>query len=441
LSAALPARWPKRVRSAVIHAMSLAASALTATRGWAATHVSSRVRLKSEIERLGQELALVREELRLKDARMLRVPGHERPHYPPIERLAILELRALRGWTVRQTADLFHLSPVTVSSWMRRLDERGQDALVRSPVPLNKYPDFVTHIVQRLKLLCPAFGCRRIARILCREGLHLGKSTVRRMIRRAVAPGPAPGRAERTHPSRRVIARYAHHAWHCDLTTVPTSMGIWTSTAPFSLALRWPFCWWLVVVADQFSARILSLAIFRTQPSSEEVRAIVARAVDAAGAAPKYLITDRGHQFRDRVFRVGCKRMGIRHVFGALGQFGSIPFIERLIGTIKWECAERILVPFSRSGARTELALFAAWYNRVRPHERLGGATPDEIQDGAELRWKRARFETRSRWPRGARCAAQRSSVVGRCGAQLALRVRYLGGRRHLPVVRLERVA
>lgn len=424
--AALPAAWPKRVRSAVIHAMSLAASAMTATRGWAARHASTRVRFKSEIERVEQELALVREELRLKDARMLRVPGHERPHYPPIERLAILELRALRGWSVRQTANRFHLSPVTVSSWMRRLDERGQDALVQSPVPLNTYPEFVTHIVQKLKLLCPAFGYRRIARVLSREGLHLGTSTVRRMIRRVVAPAPEPARSGRTRPNRRVIARYAHHAWHCDLTTVPTSMGIWTSAAPFSLALRWPFCWWLVVVADQFSARILSLAIFRTQPSSEQVRATVERAVDAAGAAPKYLISDKGQQFRARAFRAGCKRMGIRHVFGALGQFGSIPFIERLIGTIKWECAERILVPFSRSAVRQELGLFAAWYNGVRPHERLGGATPDEIHDGAELRWKRARFEPRSRRPRGARCA---------------LRVRYLGGRRHLPVVGLERVA
>jgi len=37
-----------------------------------------------------QELALRQEELRIKDARMGRLPAQRRPHYPPIERLAIL---------------------------------------------------------------------------------------------------------------------------------------------------------------------------------------------------------------------------------------------------------------------------------------------------------------------------------------------------------------
>jgi len=46
---------------------------------------------------LRQEVALLREKMRIKDARMLRIPAQRRPHYPPIERLAILELRAARA--------------------------------------------------------------------------------------------------------------------------------------------------------------------------------------------------------------------------------------------------------------------------------------------------------------------------------------------------------
>src|SRR5262245_38532204 len=97
MSVVLPVRWPRGVRSAVVHTMSLAAAALTATRGWAADHLSSRVRLRSEIERLRQEVSLLQEEMRLKDCRTMRIPGHGRPHFQPIERLAILELRAVRG--------------------------------------------------------------------------------------------------------------------------------------------------------------------------------------------------------------------------------------------------------------------------------------------------------------------------------------------------------
>ena len=87
----LPRGWPQRVRSAVIHAISLAHFSLTSTRSWAANSWNARIRLKTENDRLRQEVALLIEEMRIKDARMLRIPAQRRPHYPPIERLAILE--------------------------------------------------------------------------------------------------------------------------------------------------------------------------------------------------------------------------------------------------------------------------------------------------------------------------------------------------------------
>jgi hypothetical protein len=34
---------------------------------------------------------------------MAQIPAHRRPHYPPTERMAILELRAARGWNQVQT--------------------------------------------------------------------------------------------------------------------------------------------------------------------------------------------------------------------------------------------------------------------------------------------------------------------------------------------------
>ena len=439
MSLTLPSRWPKGVRSAVIHAMSLAAATLTATRGWAASLASSRVRLISEIERLRHEVALRDEELRLKDARMTRIPGHERPHFSPIERLAILQLRALRGWSAQQLADRFLLSPATVSTWMRRIDEGGPEALVQTPEPVNKFPEFVVYIVQQLKVLCPNLGYVKIAQFLCRAGLHLGPSTVRRMIHRPAAPEPE--RTRSRAPRTGIVARRANHVWHCDLTTVPTSSGLWTSTFPFWLAARWPFCWSLVVVADQYSSRIMSVALFRTKPTAEQVVEVIARAARRAGVFPKYMLTDRGEQFRAEAYQTWCRRVRIRRRSGSLGQFGSIPFIERVIETIKSECTRRILVPLSIGSARKELALFRSWYNGVRPHERLRGATPDEVYVGAWRRRERSRFEPRSRWPRSAPYASPRSRIAGPRGAELRLRVSYLEGRRHLPVVALQRVA
>ena len=283
------------------------------------------------------------------------------------------------------------------------------------------------------------------------RGLYLGTSTVSRMIRRVVAPEPPresppepalePSRAKQGHPVKRVVAEHPHHAWHCDLTTVPTSMGMWTSKLPFSLRPHWPFCWWVVALADQFSARILKLATFRRQPTPEEVRAVIARAVEDVGVVPEHVITDMGQPFRDRAFRPWCRRIGARPLFGRLGQHGSIPFIERVIRTIKQECTTRILMPFSKSGVQKELELYQAWYNGVRPHERLRGATPDEVHDGREPMWEHTRFEPRARWPIAVRRAASTTDGVPSRVGRLELDVRFLEGRRHLPIVTLRRVA
>jgi len=129
----LPKQWPSRVRSGVLHAISLAHFSLTFTRSVAANSWNARIRLREENDRLRQELALIREEMRIKDSRMLRIPAQRRPHYPPTERLSILELRAARGWSLAQTARHLLVTNATVSSWMGRLDEKGPRAIACCP--------------------------------------------------------------------------------------------------------------------------------------------------------------------------------------------------------------------------------------------------------------------------------------------------------------------
>ena len=214
----LPKSWSRRVRSAVLHAISLARFAVTHSCAHAAGSRKTRFRQQAEIDRLRQEVALLIEELRIKDARMARIPPPRRPHYPPVERLAILELRAARGWTAATTAERLFVTPATIASWMQRLDEEGPAALVQTREPVNKFPEFVAYIVRRLKVLCPSMGKARIAQVLCRAGLHLGTTTVARMLRDDT-PSPLPAVAA---SSRRVRAKHPNHVWHVDLTTVPS---------------------------------------------------------------------------------------------------------------------------------------------------------------------------------------------------------------------------
>ena len=131
---------------------------------------------------------------------MARIAPHRRPHYPPTERMAILNLRAARGWSLEQTARTFLVTGATIASWMKRVDEEGPEALVQLREPVNKFPDFVRYAIQRLKTLCPSMGKLKMAETLCRAGLHLGPSTVGRVLKEPPCSRPkaSSGRAPRT---------------------------------------------------------------------------------------------------------------------------------------------------------------------------------------------------------------------------------------------------
>ena len=77
---------------------------------------------------------------------MRRMAPARRPHDPPTERMAILELRAARGWSLEQTAGTFLVAADTIRSWGRRIDEAGAKALVQTSLPVNKLPDYVRYL-------------------------------------------------------------------------------------------------------------------------------------------------------------------------------------------------------------------------------------------------------------------------------------------------------
>jgi transposase InsO family protein len=51
------------------------------------------------------------------------------------------------------------------------------------------------------------------------------------------------------------------------------------------------------------------------------------------------------------------------------------PYIERLIGTVRRECLDRMLI-FGEAHLRLTLSSYAAYYNKVRTHLALGKDAP-----------------------------------------------------------------
>jgi transposase InsO family protein len=436
----LPRSWPSKVRSAMLHVVSLAQYAVISTRSWAADSSNARVRLKAENHRLQEEVAKLRAEMGIKDARMKSLSPSRRPYYSPTARLEILELRAARGWSLAQTAEAFLVCPKTVASWMRRTEEEGPNAIVQLRVPVNKFPDFVRYAVQRLSALCPTLGKKKLAEVLARAGLHLGTSTIGRIRKENPAPVPTMPVATAAKNGT-VTARCPNHVWHIDLTIIPSQVGFWCSWLPFARPQCWPFCWWLALVLDQYSRRVMGFALFRQPPTSREVRAVLGRTIQTAGMAPRHLISDKGSQFWPTPrYKRWCRQHNIRPRFGAIGKHGSIAVLERAIRTIK-DGLNRIVVPTRRVAMIREMNGLIGWINQHRPHSSLGGKTPDEVYFRRFPAHRRPRIEPRPNWPRASPCAKPQVLVAGNPGARFHIEVEHLHGHSHLPVVTLRRAA
>ncbi len=449
----IPREWPSHTVGGVVQAIALARFALMHVRGWCANSPIARVRLAGERDAALGELAAVREEVRILRERVVAIRSAERPRYPPTLRAAILVLRAARGWTITETARRFVLTEATIASWMKRLDEGGPDALVALGTPVNRFPDFVGELVRRLRASFPALGKKRIADLLARSGLHLAVATVARMLKRK-PPSPkgttdgsatehvdevvADDIAAANAKPRAVTAKAPHHVWHIDFTLLPLVSGGWTAWFPFSLIQRWPFAFWLGVVLDQYSRSVVAWRLWLSQPSADEVVALLDDARARARSSPKHLVSDRGPQFRE-TYLAWCAKHAVKPRFGAVGQHGSIAVLERFWRSLKSEMLRRLpLVPMALHRMTEEIVAYLDWYHVHRPHQGLGGRTPLEVLNRVLPAREAPHLEPRPDFPlsRGDPRQTQR-----RVQGVLLLDVRLAKGRKHLPIVRVREAA
>ena len=75
----IPRHWTNAIQSALVQVISLAHYALVSTRSWAANGSNDRARLAAKADQLEQKVTLLREEIRIKDARMEAIPPAATP--------------------------------------------------------------------------------------------------------------------------------------------------------------------------------------------------------------------------------------------------------------------------------------------------------------------------------------------------------------------------
>ena len=305
------------------------------------------------------ELEKVRAISEIQRARLERFPARQRKHYTPEERFRIVVLMQSYGLSRAEVAESFLVDSQTISRWEREAlaapETESIGTLVRAIPPLRGYDDVVKRLVQMLDVF-EIGGSAKIAQMLARAGLKIGRETVRR-YRKAPRP-PKPAGCDSGKP-RVLYAKYVNHIWTADLTEIRGFLGLFTYK--------------LVVVLDLFSRFPLTFGIFRKEPSANQVLEVLDRAMRKHGR-PRHFVSDQGSQFTATVFRETLDALSVKQRFGAIGQYGLIAVIERFWRSLKELLGIRLWPPLE---ARTELALM--YYSSLRPHQGLGGATPAEV--------------------------------------------------------------
>jgi transposase InsO family protein len=165
---------------------------------------------------------------------------------------------------------------------------------------------------------------------------------------------------------------------------------------------------------------------------------VLDEAARRAGRVPKYTVSDQGSEFGEEYLE-WCDDHGVRARFGAVGRHGSIAVEERFIRTLKEEGLAHEMVSLQRSGFCASLARFEGWYNEVRPHSSVGGATPDEVFHRQRPANRRRRFESRARYPAKGACAAPWAPVRAKIGERLELVATPFQGARHMAQIEIRR--
>ena len=92
-------------------------------------------------------------------------------------------------------------------------------------------------------------------------------------------------------------------------------------------------------------------------------------------AAPRWLVRDRDRIYDDTVHR-RIASLGITEVVSSPRSPWQNPYVERVIGSVRRECLDHIIILNERH-LRRVLRAYLAYYHRSRTHVALGKDAPD----------------------------------------------------------------
>ncbi len=238
---------------------------------------------------------------------------------------------------------------------------RGLNRHYHSP---NK-PEWLREEILRLKAHMPDAGCRTITNIINRRfaatrKVTVGKTFVHQLLQQNRYEIESLRRKIKTKPPQTMRP---NHIWGIDFTGKTDDQG---------------HLHYLLGILDHGSRKLLHL-----QPVNDKTPGTVLTCIQATvktNGKPQFIRTDNEGTFTCQAFKTGLKQLGIYHQRTTPGCPWQNGRIERLFGTLKskldqWQVS-------NMEQLNRDLNIFRHWYNTIRPHQNLGGQTPDEAWQG-----------------------------------------------------------
>jgi putative transposase len=219
------------------------------------------------------------------------------------------------------------------------------------------------------------YGAPRIHANLAKEGVHVGRKRVARLMRVAGIQGvsrrrrygttqrrtdarPAPDLVERNFS-----AKGPDELWVADITYVSTWSG-------------WLY---LAVVMDAWSRRIVGWAM-TTDLRTQLVLDALAMAIRQR--RPKGVIhhSDQGSQYTSLAFGKRCREAGVRPSMGSVGDCFDNALCESFFATLECELLDRETFHTPSEARQAVFAFIEGWYNLHRLHSALDYVSPIQFE-------------------------------------------------------------
>jgi putative transposase len=286
-----------------------------------------------------------------------------RPQLSTRDRLFWIVLaKTWRHWR----APLVLVQPDTVIRWQREWLRRHW---TRHSTPVGSgrpaMDADIRTLVRRMATANPLWGAPRIHGELTKLGVEVSERTVSRLVRRPRRP---PSQTWRTF-----LTNHVGHLASIDFFTVATVRG------------RVLF---VFVVLLHHRRRIVHVNVTE-HPTAAWTAQQMIEAFPEDGA-PRWLLRDRDAVYGE-TFRRRIASMGIGEVVSSPSSPWQNPYAERLIGSIRRECLDHVIV-LSERHLRRLLTAYLTYYHRSRTHLSLKKDAPiprrrQAIAEGAVVAW------------------------------------------------------